>query len=179
MAVAIYVAIANDNVIGREGGLPWRLSSDLQRFKTTTMGKPIVMGRKTWESFPKRPLPGRRNIVVSRDAAYQAPGAEVATSLEAALSLARTADGAPIDSGEICILGGGQIYGQALPLADRLYVTHVLADIPDGDTRFPAIDPSEWEAVSSEEFPAGPKDNFPTRYVVYERRAGVQPREKP
>jgi len=176
-AVAIYVAISNDGVIGRAGDLPWRLSSDLQRFKATTMGKPIVMGRKTWESFPKQPLPGRPNIVVSRDAGYQAPGAEVVPSLVEALALAASADAAP--GGEICIVGGGQIYAQALPLADRLYVTHVLVDVPDGDTRFPPIEPAVWREISSEEFSAGPRDNYPTRYVVYERRNSREAGEKP
>lgn len=169
MKIAIYVAIAENGVIGRDGDLPWRLSTDLQRFKATTMGKPILMGRKTWESFPRRPLPGRPNIVISRDASYAAEGAEVVTSLGEAIELARSK---PLSAGvepEICILGGGQIYAQALPLADRLYVTHVLAAI-EGDTRFPEIDDEDWSATSSQEFPASEKDSFATRYVVYDRR---------
>lgn len=169
MKVAIYVAIARNGVIGRDGDLPWRLSTDLQRFKATTMGKPVIAGRKTWESFPRRPLPGRPNIVISRDAAYSAGGAEVVTSLEAALALAKEKLESTPAVDEVCILGGGQIYRQALPFADRLYVTHVMADV-EGDTRFPEIDPAEWMAVASEDFPAGEKDSHATRYVVYKRR---------
>lgn len=170
MDVAIYVAIADDGVIGREGGLPWRLSTDLKRFKADTMGKPVVMGRKTWESFPKRPLPGRLNIVVTRDPAYRAEGAEVVHSLQDALILARArARCLPGTVDEICVIGGGEIYARALPLADRLHVTHVKASI-DGDTRFPRIDPAVWREVRAEEVPAGEKDSHATRYTVYERR---------
>ena len=162
MKVTLVVAIAENGVIGRDRGLPWRLSTDMKRFKETTMGKPVVMGRKTWESFPKRPLPGRRNIVVTRDRTYGAEGAETALSLDEALERAR---GEP----EICVLGGGEIYAQALPVADRLDVTHVLAEI-DGDTHFPPIDPETWDAISVEEIPAGEMDGHATRHVVYERR---------
>ena len=133
------------------------------------MGKPVIAGRRTWESFPRRPLPGRPNIVISRDADYHAEGAEVVTSLDRALALAEQKLASIPDVDEVCIIGGGEIYRQALPRADRLHVTHVLAEV-DGDTRFPEIDPSEWKAVSSEDFPAGEKDSHPTRYVVYERR---------
>lgn len=170
MTVAIYVAIAENGVIGREGGLPWQLSTDLKRFKADTMGKPIVMGRKTWESFPRRPLPGRLNIVVTRDPSYRAEGAEVVHSLKDALSLGRVRGRClPGGPDEICIVGGGEIYAQALPLADRLHVTHVRA-VVDGDTSFPAIDPAVWREVYCEEVPAGEKDSHATRYVVYERR---------
>lgn len=165
MTISLVVAIAENGVIGREGGLPWRLSTDMKRFKALTMGKPIIMGRKTWESFPRRPLPGRRNIVITRDAAYRAEGAEVTGSLDEALALA----GAGGEAGEICVIGGGEIYRQALPIADRLHVTHVKAGI-DGDTFFPEIDPKTWIAVSAEDVPAGEKDVYATRYVVYERR---------
>ncbi|KAB2853465.1 MAG: dihydrofolate reductase, partial [Bauldia sp.] len=113
MRIRLVVAVAENGVIGRDGGLPWRLSTDMKRFKATTMGKPVVMGRKTWESFPKRPLPGRHNIIVTRDPAYAAEGASTAVSLDAALALAR-ADGAE----EACVIGGGEIYAAALPLAD-------------------------------------------------------------
>lgn len=172
MLVGIYVAIAENGVIGREGGLPWRLSSDLKRFKQDTMGKPIVMGRKTWESFPKRPLPGRLNIVVTRDKTYKAEGGETAGSLQDAIALATVRGRCMASADEICVIGGGQIYAQALPLADRLHITHVLATI-DGDTVFPPIDPAIWRIVSSEDFPAGEKDSHATRYTVYERRAAV------
>ena len=169
MDIAIYVAIAENGVIGREGGLPWRLSSDLKRFKADTMGKPIVMGRKTWESFPRRPLPGRLNIVVTRDPSFRAEGAEVVHSFEDAIALARVRGRCMADADEICVIGGGEIYRQAMPLADRLHVTHVLAEV-DGDTRFPEIDPHVWHAVNSLDAPAGEKDTHATRYTVYERR---------
>lgn len=169
MRVAIYVAIAENGVIGREGGLPWRLSTDMQRFKAGTMGKPIMMGRKTWESFPKRPLPGRLNIVVTRNRDYRAEGAEVVTSLRDAIALATTRGRCMPGVDEICVIGGGEIYSQALPLADRLEVTHVLAEI-DGDTRFPAIDPQIWRIVGQQDFPVGEKDTHATRFAVYERR---------
>jgi dihydrofolate reductase len=171
--VAIHVAIAENGVIGRDNGLPWRLSTDMKRFKASTMGKPIVMGRKTWESFPKRPLPGRLNIVVTRDRTYSAKGAEVVHSLEDALTLANVRGRCMAGADEICVIGGGEIYAQALARADRLFVTHVLAS-PDGDTRFPPIDPKIWRVVSSEDVPEGEKDSHATRYVVYERSQTVQ-----
>lgn len=172
MDVAIYVAIAENGVIGREGGLPWRLSTDMKRFKADTMGKPIVMGRKTWESFPRRPLPGRQNIVVTRDAGYRAEGADVVHSLDDAIALAVARSRCVAGADDICIVGGGEIYRQALGRADRLHVTHVMAS-PDGDTLFPAIDPDLWAPVRSEDVPAGEKDSHATRYVVYERRRKV------
>ncbi|MEO9338087.1 dihydrofolate reductase [Mesorhizobium sp. SB112] len=171
MDIALYVAIAEGGVIGRQGGLPWKLSTDMKRFKATTMDKPIVMGRKTWESFPKRPLPGRLNIVVTRDANYRAEGAEVTGSVEEAIALAKTR-GRCTGIGEIAVIGGGEIYRQALPIADRLHVTHVLAKI-DGDTFFPPIDSAQWHVVSSLDVPAGEKDSHATRYTVYERRRDV------
>lgn len=164
MDIALVVAMAENGVIGREGGLPWRLSTDLKRFKAVTMGKPIIMGRKTWESIG-RPLPGRLNIVISRDPAYVAEGAEVVPSLDAGLALAEERAGG---ADEICVIGGGEIFRQALEHSDRLYVTHVLADVT-GDAHFPPIDSAHWEAVSSEDVPAGEKDVYPTRYVVYQR----------
>ena len=172
MHIAIYVAIAGNGVIGSKGGLPWRLSTDLKRFKAGTMGKPIVMGRKTWESFPKRPLPGRLNIVVTRDNAYRAEGAETVSSLRDAIALAEIRGRCMAAVDEICVIGGGEIYRQALPLADRLHVTHVLASV-DGDTVFPTIDPAVWRLASSEDVPPGEKDSHATRYAVYERRAAV------
>jgi dihydrofolate reductase len=172
MRIAIYVAVAENGVIGSEGGLPWRLSTDLKRFKAGTLGKPIIMGRKTWESFPKRPLPGRLNIVVTRDKAYRAEGGETAGSLRDAIVLARARARCMTAADEICVIGGGEIYAQAVPLADRLHVTHVLANAT-GDTVFPPIDPEIWYLASSEELPAGEKDTHATRYAVYERRTAV------
>ncbi|TPJ26917.1 dihydrofolate reductase [Mesorhizobium sp. B2-7-2] len=168
MDIAIYVAIAENGVIGREGGLPWRLSTDLKRFKADTMGKPIIMGRKTYEGIG-RPLPGRLNIVVTRDKTWRAEGIEVAHSLEDAIALAKVRGRCMAGAEEICVVGGGEIYAQALPLADRLHVTHVLASV-DGDAHFPPIDPGAWQVVSAEDFPAGEKDSHATRYTVYERR---------
>lgn len=160
-SISIIVAIAENGVIGRDNGLPWRLSTDLKRFKAITMGKPVVMGRKTYQSIGK-PLPGRVNIVVSRDPAFAAEGVVVVRSLDEAFARAG-------DAAEICVIGGGEIYRQALPLADRLYVTEVKAPI-DGDTTFPAIDPAVFEPVSDEAVPAGEKDSHHTRVVVYRRR---------
>ena len=165
MHVSIIVAIAENGVIGAKGGMPWRLSTDLKRFKRDTMGKPVIMGRKTFESIGK-PLPGRHNIVVTRDANWNAEGVSVAHSLEEALKVAESNAGDP--DTEICIIGGGQLYGEAIGRADRLYVTHVMTE-PEGDTYFPEIDQSEWKPVSREAFPAGEKDSADTLYVVYER----------
>lgn len=167
MDIAIFVAIAENGVIGRDGGLPWRLSTDLKRFKADTMGKPIIMGRKTYEGIG-RPLPGRLNIVVTRDKGWHADGIEVAHSLEEAITLAKVRGRCMAGAGEVCVVGGGEIYAQALPLADRLHVTHVLATV-DGDAHFPPIDPAFWRIVRSEDFPAGEKDSHATRYTVYER----------
>ncbi len=164
MSVELVVAMAQNGVIGRDGDLPWRLSTDLKRFKAITMGKPVIMGRKTWESIGK-PLPGRRNIVVTRQADYTAEGAECVSSLDVALALA--AGGAA--GADVCVIGGGQIYAEAIDKADRLHVTHVDARI-DGDTVFPEIAPEIWEEVSREEVPAGEKDVYATSYVVYQRR---------
>ncbi|MET0599722.1 MAG: dihydrofolate reductase [Mesorhizobium sp.] len=171
MRVAIYVAMAENGVIGRDNGLPWHLSSDLKRFKATTMGKPIVMGRRTFESIG-RLLPGRLTVVVTRDRAYRVEGGEVAGSLDEAIRLATARARCMPAADEICIVGGGQIYAEALPRADRLCVTHVLAEF-EGDTRFPPIDPAIWRLVEAEEHPAGPRDSHATRYAVYERQASV------
>ncbi|MGV6902678.1 dihydrofolate reductase [Brucella amazoniensis] len=165
--VSIVVAASENNVIGQENDMPWRLSTDLKRFKALTLGKPAIMGRRTWQSLG-RPLPGRANIVITRDADFRAEGAEVVGSLEDALALARkfAAEGG-VD--EICVIGGGQIYVQAMPLADRLHLTRVLSVI-EGDTYFPEINPQDWQLLSSEDVPAGDKDSYPTRYMLYERR---------
>jgi len=169
MQIVIHVAVAENGVIGRDGGLPWKLASDLKRFKAGTMGRPIVMGRKTFESIG-RALPGRLSIVVTRDAAFRAEGVETVASLEAAIALGTSrAKDMPIKD-EIAIIGGGEIYAQAMRLADRLEVTHVLARV-DGDTRFPEIDPDVWEEASAETLPAGDADSHATRFVVYRRRA--------
>lgn len=163
MRIAFYVAIAENGVIGNDGGLPWRLSSDLKRFKAETMGKPLLMGRKTWESLPRRPLPGRLNIVVTRDRDYPADGALLAGSVDAALRAAA-------DSGaeEVAVIGGGEIFRTLFDRADRLNVTHVLGLVP-GDTFFPEISPQLWKEVESNGHPAGERDSHATRYAVYDR----------
>lgn len=141
--VSLIVAMANDRVIGVDNTLPWRLSADLKRFKAITMGKPIIMGRKTWESIG-RPLPGRLNIVVSRNADYLADGAQVVNSLDAALALANAED-----SEEIMIMGGANLYEQALPKVDTMYLTLIDLDV-DGDAWFPAYDDTQWQMIAEE-----------------------------
>lgn len=149
--------------------MPWKLSTDLKRFKAMTLGKPMVVGRRTLDSFGGRPLPGRPHVVVSRDPDLRIEGARTATSLDAALSKAQEI-AAETGAEEIGILGGGQIYAQAIGFADRLYVTHVEADIADGDTLFPLIDPAVFEVVEQTAVPAGEKDSYPTVFTVYRRR---------
>ncbi len=165
-AVILVAAVADNGVIGDRGGMPWRLSTDMKRFRALTMGRPVVMGRKTWESLGK-PLAGRENIVISRDRDYRAEDATVVASLDEALE--RSAIAAGKGGGDIFVIGGGAIYREAMPAADRLYITHVRAR-PDGDTTFPAIDHSEWVEISREEVAAGEKDQFATSFVRYERR---------
>ncbi|MFZ1681581.1 MAG: dihydrofolate reductase [Rhizobiaceae bacterium] len=167
MRITLIAAVAENGIIGRDGGLPWRLSSDLRRFKADTIGKPVIMGRRTFQSIG-RALPDRLNIVVTRDRAFRADGVETAYSLPDALTLAHVRGRCMTGADEICVIGGGDLYAQAMPLADRLRVTHVLAEV-DGDTRFPAIDPARWRAVSSTENAPGEKDSHATRYVVYDR----------
>jgi dihydrofolate reductase len=167
IAVTLVVAAARNRVIGKDGGLPWRLSSDLKRFKANTMGRPVIMGRKTFQSIG-RPLPGRVNIVVTRDQSFAPEGVSTAPDIGAAIAMGR-ARAAEAGALEICVIGGGEIYRQTFEMADRLVVTFVEADI-DGDTRFPKIDSGAWREVSSESHPAGEKDSHATRHVVYERR---------
>ncbi|MCR9135539.1 MAG: dihydrofolate reductase [Alphaproteobacteria bacterium] len=167
MDINIVVAVAANGVIGREGGMPWRLSTDLKRFKAITMGRPVIMGRKTFHSIGKA-LPGRTNIVVTRDDSFAADGVQVAHSVEAALRLGQSIakrEGADA----VCVIGGGEIYQQAFGHADRVFLTHV-ESAPDGDTRFPALDPAEWQMEQEENIPAGPKDSAATRYAVYRRK---------
>jgi dihydrofolate reductase len=155
--IAFVVASSKNGVIGRQGKLPWRLSSDLKFFKTITMGKPLVMGRKTWESLPKRPLPGRDNIVITRQRGYNAPGAIVVADPEAAISkaemFARRAG-----SDEIAVIGGGEIFSVLLPRADRVYLTEVDLEV-EGDTFLPKLDPLHWREVARERFSQGEKDD--------------------
>ena len=165
--VVFVVAVAENGVIGANGAIPWRLKADQQRLKTITMGKPIVMGRKTFVSL-RRPLPGRTNIVVTRDPNYRAEGAVVTTSVDAAHAIA-TGDALRRFATEIAVIGGAEIYAQWMDRADRLEVTEVHAR-PECDTRFAAIDPAAWEEVARVRNPAGPDDSADYSYVTYRRR---------
>lgn len=163
MRLSLIAAVAANGVIGKEGEMPWRLSTDLKRFRRLTTGKPVIMGRKTFTSIGK-PLPERTNIVVTRDPGFTAEGVEVVASPEEAVAAA-----AATGADEVMVIGGGEIYALFLPRADRLHITHVEAS-PKGDAHFPEIDPTVWRVVSEEPVPAGEKDTVATRYVVYERR---------
>ena len=168
VGVTFVVAVADNDVIGQGGGLPWRLRSDMQHFRAATMGKPVVMGRKTYLSIGK-PLAGRTNIVVSRDRAFTAPGVLVAPSIEAALTVAR-GDALRRGAAEIAVIGGADIYAQTMTAADRLVVTRVHLR-PGGDTKFPSVDPNVWKEVERAEHRAGPHDEADFTIVVYERCA--------
>jgi len=150
--IAFVVAVSKNGVIGRGGGLPWHISADLKRFKQITMGKPVIMGRKTWESLPKKPLPGRTNIVITRQADYDTPGAHVAGDVDAALKIAEAER-----PEEIAVIGGGEIFRMFLPLADRIYLTEADLSV-EGDTFFPKLDPARWRETSQEVHEKGPKD---------------------
>lgn len=165
--LSIVVAASENNVIGRENDMPWKLSTDLKRFKALTLGKPVIMGRKTWQSIG-RPLPGRPNIIVTRDADFKAEGGQIAGSLEEAIDLGRKV-ATELGADEVYIIGGGKIYAQALPFVDRVHLTRVRATV-EGDAFFPEIDSENWTQVSTEEVPAGEKDSYPTCYIRYDRR---------
>ena len=165
--IVLIVAVAENGVIGAGGTIPWRLKTDQQRLKTITLNKPVVMGRKTFESL-RRPLPGRTNIVVTRDAGYRARGAIVTTSFDQARAVA-LGDALRRFAPEIAVIGGAEIYAQWMDAADRLDVTEVHAR-PEGDTRFAAIDPATWEEVSRARNLAGPDDSVDFSYVTYRRR---------
>ena len=151
--ISLVVAASRNGVIGRDGGLPWHISSDLKLFKQITLGKPVIMGRKTWESLPRKPLPGRRNIVITRQAGFAAEGADVAEDVVGALAFA-----AKDSSAEIAIIGGGEIYRLFWPMADQIYLTEVDLDV-EGDTRFPKIEKADWEELSAEPHLRGPNDS--------------------
>ncbi|MEW6984046.1 type 3 dihydrofolate reductase [Colwelliaceae bacterium 6471] len=159
--LSMIVAHAHDRIIGKDNDMPWHLPADLAYFKKTTLGKPVVMGRKTYQSIG-RPLPGRKNIVISRDESFRAEGIETVTSVEQALALASDVD-------EVMVIGGGAIYAHCLPVADKLYVTHIDADI-DGDTRFPEYDTAQdWTLVDSEQYTADEKNQYDLNFCVYQR----------
>lgn len=164
--LTLVVAVAKNGVIGRDGNLPWRLSSDMKRFKAATMGKPVLMGRKTWDSLPRKPLPGRQNLVLTRDADFAADGAWVYTDLDAMLAAARAmAEAAGVE--EACVIGGAQLYNAVLPQADRINLTEVnLA--PEGDAHL-NLDLSQWREVSRENVAAGPNDDADFVVRILER----------
>ena len=166
IAIVLLAAVADNGVIGRGNALPFRQSADLQRFKSLTMDRPVVMGRKTYLSIGK-PLAGRTNIVISRDPGFAPEGVVVARSLDDALAVARQ-DARKRDADEIVVIGGTDVFAQTMPLADRMEITHVHAR-PEGDTHFPPIDGTRWRAVARSDHPAGPRDDSAFSYVTYVR----------
>jgi dihydrofolate reductase len=158
-SIALVVAVARNGVIGRDNGLAWHLSSDLKRFKALTMGTTLLMGRRTWDSIG-RPLPGRRSLVLTRDAAFRAEGAQVVHDWESALGAVQDAT--------LMVVGGAEIYALALPQADRIHLTEVEAE-PEGDVRFPPFDRAAFREVLREPHPAGPRDDHPYAFVDLER----------
>jgi dihydrofolate reductase len=160
MKISLIVAAATNNVIGRDGELPWHLSEDLKRFKKLTVGKPIIMGRLTHESIGK-PLPDRRNIVISSQKDLEIEGCEVVSSPDEALALAEGAE-------EVMVIGGGKIYQQLMPKADRIYMTFI-DDAVDGDTFFPDVRSEEWQVYSQEDFPANDSRAFGYSFVTLDR----------
>jgi dihydrofolate reductase len=170
--LCLVVARGRNHVIGVDNDLPWRLGSDLKNFKAITLGKPVIMGRKTWDSIG-RPLPGRPNLVITRDTDFQAQGASVWTSLplaiEAARAMAQTIVKTTLQD-EVCVIGGGQIYAEALPFADRLYLTEVDA-APTGTAFFPEFNEADWTQTTHTAFSAGPRDDHDFVVRVLDRKA--------
>lgn len=166
MDIVLVAAIGDNNVIGRGGQLPWHIRSDLQHFKRLTMNRPVVMGRHTFESLGK-PLPGRTNVIITRDLSLRAPGAQIATSLDAALATARN-DAKKRGVNEIMVIGGSNIFDKTMPIATRLEITHVHAS-PEGDRFFPEVNPAVWRQRSFKEHPAGPHDDHPFATATYDR----------
>jgi dihydrofolate reductase len=162
-ALTLVAAVADNGVIGAEGGMPWHLPADLAHFKQLTMGKPVLMGRLTWEAIGK-PLPGRLNLVLTRSAGWHAAGAQRVGSLREALRLAQRAG-----AQELMVIGGAEVYRQALPSAGRIYLTRVHAE-PWGDTLFPELDPEEWHEVGRRERLSDERNPWDLTFVVLERR---------
>jgi dihydrofolate reductase len=162
MTISLIVAAAQNNAIGKEGGMPWHLPNDLRHFKNLTWGMPVVMGRKTFESLGK-PLAGRKNIVISRQAGWSAPGAVVVKTIEDALFVAREAD-----MKEVMVIGGGEIYKSLFDRAKRIYLTRVEAE-PDADTFFPVIDPQQWHLMSQKNHEADEKNAYNYSFQIWER----------
>jgi len=167
MQMVLIAAVADNGVIGTGGAIPWRMKTDQQRFRAMTLGKPVVMGRKTFLSL-RRPLPGRTNIIVTRDAAFRAAGAVVTTSIAEACAIA-TGDALRRGVDQIAVIGGAEIYTRWMTFADRLEITEVHAS-PEGDTYFAAIDPAAWQEVARVRNSAGPGDSVDFSYVSYIRQ---------
>ncbi|MBL0444008.1 MULTISPECIES: type 3 dihydrofolate reductase [Aeromonas] len=163
MKISMIAAMAHDRVIGKDNQMPWHLPADLAHFKRVTLGKPVLMGRKTFESIG-RPLPGRRNLVISRNPGYQAEGIEVVGSVEAALALLA---GSSVE--ELMVIGGGHLYAEMLPSADCLYLTRIDLAV-EGDTRFPAFDDGQWQRIECESHPADEKNPHPYSFETWQRR---------
>jgi dihydrofolate reductase len=168
LEIVLLVAVADNGVIGSAGIIPWRLKTDQQRLKAMTMGKPVVMGRKTFTSL-RRPLPGRTNIVVTRDASFRGPGAVVTTSLADARAVA-TGDALRRSANEIAVIGGAEIYAQWMPIADRLEITEVHAR-PEGDTYLAPIELADWKEVARVRNSSSSDDSVDFSYVTYRRRS--------
>ncbi|WP_428644641.1 dihydrofolate reductase [Roseibium sp.] len=166
--IVLIAAVPRNGIIGADNDMPWRLPTDLKRFKKITLGKPVVMGRKTFLSFGGKPLPGRPHVIISRDPDYAPDGAETAASLEAALDRARDL-AMELGTDEIVVMGGGQIYAQAIGLADRLEITEVDAE-PEGDTVFPDIDRALWVETNRERGVRSEKDSANFTFVTYRRK---------
>ena len=161
-SIILIAAMADNDVIGIDDRLPWRLRADMRRFRKRTSGNPILMGRKTWDSLGGKPLPKRRNVVISRQADLETPGAEAVTSPQAALDL--------LDDNDLCyVIGGAEIYRLFLPLADRFELTRV-HDSTDGNVRFPTVDWDEWQLAESVGHPADEDNEFPVTFETWERR---------
>lgn len=167
LPVILVAAMAQNRVIGRDGDLPWRLSDDLKHFKRVTSGRPVVMGRATWDSLG-RPLPGRINIVLSRDESFAPLGAVPARSLGEALSLAEDF-GREEGADAVCVIGGGTVYEQALGGAQAIWLTVVEAEV-HGDTVFPALDPAAWSVTVTDRIEAGPRNDHPARIEHWVRK---------
>jgi len=161
--ISLIAAMDRNRLIGAAGDLPWRLPADLQWFKRCTIGKPVIMGRRTWVSLG-RPLPGRPNIVLSTRSGFEAPGAQVAPSFEAALEVAR-------DYPEIMVIGGAELFGATISFADRLYLTVIEAEF-EGDTWFPAFDSGEWRETLREGFAPDARNAWPYTFLIWERASG-------
>lgn len=168
--LVLVVAVAENGVIGRNNAIPWRLKTDLAHFRAVTIGRPVIMGRKTYVSIGK-PLKARTNIVVSRDPKFCGPGVVAAVNLVTALTIAR-ADALRRGADSIAVIGGTEVFRETLPIADRLDFTRVHLR-PDGDVLFPDYDPSEWQEVSRSAHPAGPQDEASFDFILYERRAAA------